>query len=183
MQTKIVGLLAALLVTVSFVGAQRMSTKNHTIVLSSSSFTHQLRLPVAHTCDGKDISPQLSWNNVPAGVKSFALICDDPDAPAKIWLHWTIFNIPATTTTLAEGIPTTPTLANGARQGVTDFGKIGYGGACPPKGHGVHRYIFTLYALDTVLDLKPGISREALENALKGHILATGQLIGTYSRE
>jgi Raf kinase inhibitor-like YbhB/YbcL family protein len=173
----------ALIATISFLGAKKMPIKNHTINLSSSSFTHQSRLPIDLTCEGKDISPQLSWNNIPSGVKSFALICDDPDAPAKIWVHWIMFNIPATVTTLAAGVATTPTLANGAGQGINDAGGIGYGGACPPKGHGVHHYIFTLYALDTILDLKQGVSRTVLENAMKDHILATGQLIGTYSRK
>jgi Raf kinase inhibitor-like YbhB/YbcL family protein len=183
MNAKTLGALAALLVIIGFLGAKKMSTKNHTLQLSSTSFTHQSRLPIDHTCEGKDISPQLSWSNVPAGVKSFALICDDPDAPAKTWLHWTMFNIPATVTTLAQGVATTPKLANGACQGITDFGRVGFGGACPPKGHGTHHYIFTLYALDALLNLEPGISRAVLENAMKGHILATGQLIGTYSRE
>ena len=160
-----------------------MSPNHHTIQLTSSSFTHQSRLPVDLTCDGKDLSPQLNWTHIPPGVKSFALICDDPDAPAKVWVHWLIFNIPASTAQLEAGMPTTPTLASDAQQGMNDSGSIGYGGACPPKGHGTHHYIFTLYALDTLLDLKPGISRAALENAMKGHILATGQIIGTYSRK
>ncbi len=176
-------ILVTLLALSTFLGAKKMSPSQHTMQLTSSLFTHQSRLPVDVTCEGKDISPQLSWTNIPQGVKSFALICDDPDAPAKVWVHWLIFNIPATTTHLEAGIPTTATLANGARQGMNDSGTLGYGGACPPKGHGTHHYIFTLYALDMLLDLKPGISRAVLENAMKGHILATGKIIGTYSRK
>jgi hypothetical protein len=179
MKLKIFGI--TLLAAINFLGAKNMT--HHTIQLSSPSLPHQARLHIDQTCEGKNISPQLTWSNVPATTKSFALICDDPDAPAKVWVHWTIFNIPTTAATLSAGIPTTPTLANGARQGMNDGGTIGFGGACPPKGHGLHHYIFTLYALDTILDLKPGISRTLLENAMKGHILATGQLIGTYSRE
>jgi hypothetical protein len=176
-------MLITLLASITFLGAKKMSPTRHTMQLTSSLFTHQSRLPVDLTCEGKDISPQLSWSPTPAGTQSFALICDDPDAPAKVWVHWVIFNIPASTTNLEADIPTTPRLSNGSLQGMNDSGSIGYGGACPPKGHGTHHYIFTLYALDTLLDLKSGISRAALENAMKGHILATGQIIGTYSRK
>jgi len=149
----------------------------------TSHFKNGDRLPVDHTCEGKNVSPQLSWGGVPTGGKSFSIICEDPDAPSGIWLHWVVFNIPATEDSIAEGVSAQPVLPNGARQGVNDFNKIGYGGACPPKGHGPHRYVFKVYALDCLLTLEAGATKADLEKAMKGHVLGMGQLSATYSRD
>jgi Raf kinase inhibitor-like YbhB/YbcL family protein len=152
------------------------------IQLTSSAFTEGASIPTMYTCDGKDVSPPLKWSNVPEGTKSFALISDDPDAPVGTWVHWVIYDIPAEVTELPEAVPTTETLANGAKQGRNDFKRIGYGGPCPPRG-GPHRYFFKLYALDSQLGLKPGATKKELLKAMEGHILAEGQLMGTYQRK
>src|SRR3989304_2756237 len=123
------------------------------IQLTSSAFTDGSPIPARHTCDGPDVSPMLKWSGAPAGTKSFALICDDPDAPAGTWVHWVIYGIPPDTTDLPEGVPPDETLPDGSRQGKNDFGRIGYGGPCPPPGK-PHRYYFKIYALDTAP--KPG---------------------------
>ena len=149
--------------------------------LKSPSFQEGGEIPVTFTCDGKDVSPELSWAGAPKGTKSFALICDDPDAPVGTWVHWVIFNIPVTANGLPKGVPTTRELADGARQGINDFHRIGYGGPCPPKGP-AHRYFFKLYALDTVLDISPGVTKEGLLKAMKGHVLGETKLMGTYRR-
>src|SRR5215831_16591109 len=120
--------------------------------LTSTAFTEDGNIPKQHTGDGKDISPELHWSGAPTGTKSFALICDDPDAPRGTWVHWVVFNLPPAKTVLPEGVPTTGKLASGAVQGKNDFGKLGYGGPSPPKGK-PHRYFFKIYALDAVLDL------------------------------
>jgi Raf kinase inhibitor-like YbhB/YbcL family protein len=151
--------------------------------LISPSFQHQQPIPAKHTCEGADASPALEWEGAPAGTKSFALICDDPDAPGRTWVHWVIYNIPAGTTGLPEGAAKSDTVAGGARQGVNDFGKVGYGGPCPPRGHGKHRYFFKLYALKSELDLKPRATKAQLEAAMKGQILAQAELVGTYERK
>ena len=137
-------------------------------------------IPRQYTCDGANISPPLSWDSIPDSTKSFALICDDPDAPGGTWVHWVVYNIPANVKELAEKIPLQENLANGAGQGKNDSRKIGYSGPCPPGG--THRYYFKLYALDVVLDLNPGATKNDLLRAMEGHILATGQLMGKYSR-
>lgn len=138
-------------------------------------------IPLIHTCDGSDISPALSWTDTPEGTKSFALICDDPDAPVGNWVHWVIYNMPAQTTRLSEAVQKTDVLANGARQGMNDFNRAGYGGPCPPPGHGYHRYFFKLYALDTMLDIKDGTKIDVLR-LMDGHILAEAKLTGKYKR-
>ena len=138
-------------------------------------------IPKRYTCDGPDVSPPLSWTEPPAGTKSLALIMDDPDAPVGTWVHWVLYNLPASTRELAEGTPISETLANGARQGTNDFRKIGYGGPCPPQGP-AHRYFFKLYALDTELNLAPGATKKQLEAAIAGHILTQAELIGRYGR-
>ena len=148
--------------------------------IKSSAFGSGEMIPVKYTCDGADFSPPLEWTAGPAGTKSFALICDDPDAPMGTWVHWVIYDIPPTTLMLAEGITREKELPGGGTQGINDFRRIGYGGPCPPGG--THRYFFRLYALDTVLGLKPGITRDQLLKAMKGHILAEAQTMGTYKR-
>ncbi len=148
--------------------------------IKSSAFGSGEMIPAKYTCDGADFSPPLDWSEGPAGTKSFALICDDPDAPMGTWVHWVIFDIPPSATMLAEGITREKDLPGGGTQGINDFRKIGYGGPCPPGG--THRYFFKLYALDTMLGLKPGITKDQLLKAMRGHILAEAQLMGTYRR-
>jgi len=152
-----------------------------TLSLSSTTFKEGDKIPVKYTCDGQDISPPLIWGEPPQKTQTFALIVDDPDAPSGIFTHWVLFNLPANVRQLSEGIPAQERLQNGALQGKNDFGRIGYGGPCPPHGL-AHRYHFTLYALDEPLDLKPGASKKQLLDVMKGHILAQGQLMGTYQR-
>ena len=148
--------------------------------IASSAFHEGDMIPKMYTCDGPDISPPLAWEEVPANTKSFALISDDPDAPMGTWVHWVIFNIPHSVKELPENIPPSKTLENGAQQGTNDFGKIGYGGPCPPRG--THRYYFKLYALDTMLASQPGLTKAQLVIAMEGHVLAQGQLMGRYQR-
>jgi len=152
------------------------------ITLLSSSFAHGQPIPLRHTGDGVNTSPPLMWDGVPANAQSLALICDDPDAPKKVWVHWVLYGLPPTLADLPEGVPTTPTLADGSKHGKTDFGTHGYGGPAPPKGS-PHRYFFKLYALDVVLDHLPhGVTKAELLDAMKDHILEVGQLMGTYQR-
>ncbi len=150
------------------------------IKITSPAFKNGEMIPKKYTCDGDEVSPPLEWTGIPAGTKSIALTSDDPDAPAGTWVHWVIFNIPADVKGLTENVPHAPTLDNGARQGVDDSGNNGYGGPCPPSG--AHRYYFKVYALDSMLDLKPGIRKKELLKAMEGHILAQGKLMGTYKR-
>ncbi len=137
-------------------------------------------IPAEYTCDGADVSVPLQWEAVPEGTVSVAIICDDPDAPMGTWVHWVLFNLPAEANELVENIPAVETLPNGAMQGVSDFGRIGYGGPCPPGG--THRYFFKIYALDTELGLQAGVNKRQLLKAMEGHILSQGQLIGKYKR-
>ena len=148
--------------------------------IKSSAFGSGEMIAAKYTCDGADFSPPLEWSGSPAGTKSLALICDDPDAPMGTWVHWVIFDIPPTATMLAEGITREKGTPGGGTQGVNDFRKIGYGGPCPPGG--THRYFFKLYALDAMLGLKPGSTKGQLLKAMRGHILAEAQLMGTYKR-
>ena len=152
------------------------------INLSSGAFTEGGVIPTKHTCDGADLSPALKWEGIPKGAKSIALICDDPDAPAETWVHWVIFNIPAGSSELKEGVLSSENLPDGSRQGKNDFRRIGYGGPCPPPGN-PHRYYFKLYALDSVPDLKAGSKKAELLKAIDGHILAEGSLMGKYARK
>lgn len=150
------------------------------IKLTSPAFEEGGMIPEKHTCDGMDISPALAWTSGPEGTKTFALICDDPDAPMGTWVHWVLFNLPASVNELAEAIPPERELESGAKQGMSDFHKIGYGGPCPPGG--THRYFFKIYALDAEVDLETGATKSDLLEAMEGHILAEGQLMGKYSR-
>jgi Raf kinase inhibitor-like YbhB/YbcL family protein len=150
------------------------------IKITSSAFEEGGMIPAKYTCDGADVSPPLQWDVVPEGTRSIALICDDPDAPMGTWVHWVLFNLPAETNQLAENIPADKILPNGARQGVSDFGRIGYGGPCPPGG--THRYLFKIYALGIELGLEAGANKRQLLKAMEGHVLAQGQLIGKYKR-
>ncbi|MBS0655174.1 MAG: YbhB/YbcL family Raf kinase inhibitor-like protein [Verrucomicrobia bacterium] len=150
-------------------------------ILESPGFTDGGAIPASYTCQGSDQSPLLRWKNSPAGTKSFALIVDDPDAPVGIWVHWVLYDIPASASAINQGVPPQEILPDGSKQGVNDFGKIGYGGPCPPKGK-PHRYFFKLYALDNQPALKPRATKKELEQAMEGHILSTAELMGTYQR-
>ncbi|MHC4159058.1 MAG: YbhB/YbcL family Raf kinase inhibitor-like protein [Planctomycetota bacterium] len=158
------------------VGDKKMEIK-----VTSSAFAEGSLIPPKYTCDGADISPPLQWDSAPEAARSIALISDDPDAPMGTWIHWVLFNLPPDTKELAENIPPDETLPNGAKQGTSDFGRIGYGGPCPPGG--THRYFFKIYALDTVIDLPAGAGKAQLIKAMEGHILGQGQLIGKYKRQ
>ena len=149
--------------------------------LTSSAFENGSFIPRKYTGDGSDVSPPLRWSDPPEGAKSFALICDDPDAPMGTWVHWVIYGIRAAARELPEGVPTRPELADGAKQGKSDFGKIGYGGPAPPRGK-EHRYFFKLYALDAELSLASGATKKQLLDAMKGHVLAEADLMGLYKR-
>ncbi|MBI4746358.1 MAG: YbhB/YbcL family Raf kinase inhibitor-like protein [Deltaproteobacteria bacterium] len=151
------------------------------INVGSAAFTEGGMIPKQYTCDGADISPPLSWSTVPEGTKSITIVADDPDAPAGTWVHWIVYNLPPDLKGLPENVPAKETLANGGMQGMTDFRRIGYGGPCPPSG--THRYFFKVYALDKILDLYPGAIKKRLLNAMEGHILAEGELIGKYRRQ
>ncbi len=153
-----------------------------TIQLTSPAFAEGQPIPAKYTCDGANVSPALAWRGVPGGACNLVLLCDDPDAPAGTWLHWLLYDLDASFSSLPEGVPAQETVsANGARQGRNDFKKIGYGGPCPPRGK-PHRYFFRIYALDSELLLKPGLDRASVERAMQGHIIAQGQLMGTYQR-
>jgi Raf kinase inhibitor-like YbhB/YbcL family protein len=149
--------------------------------IESGAFKEGGAIPAKHTCDGPDVSPALRWSGAPEGAKSFALIGDDPDAPAGTWVHWVLYDLPATVTELAEGLPADRELKGGGRQGTNDFRRIGYGGPCPPPGK-PHRYYFKLFALDAKPGLDPGATKAQLLEAVKGHVLAETQLMGTYGR-
>lgn len=148
--------------------------------ISSKAFLEGGMIPAKYTCDGENVSPPLEWTNVPSGTKSFALISDDPDAPAGTWVHWVIYNIPPEVTKLDEQIKPEKEFKTGMRQGNNDWPKIGYGGPCPPSG--THRYYFKLYAVDALLDLKPGATKFQVLQAMKGHVLAEAQLMAKYRR-
>ncbi len=152
------------------------------LVLTSTEFQNGGLIMRRYTCDDVDMSPPLEWGNVPPGTKSFALICDDPDAPSGTFVHWVIFNIPPNERILLEQIPGDDILSDGTKQGKNDFGKTGYGGPCPPPGE-PHRYFFKFYALDIMLDLEPGITKADLEEAMSGHIIQKGELMGKYKRK
>ncbi len=148
--------------------------------MTSPAFVEGGMIPAKYTCAGENISPALEWSNVPVNVKSFALICDDPDAPAGTWVHWVIYNIPASVQKLEAGVPDERELTNGAKQGMNSSRHIGYDGPCPPGG--THRYYFKLYALDALLGLDAGVTKEMLLKEMEKHIAAKGQLMGKYSR-
>ncbi len=152
--------------------------------LISSAFSDGDALPARHTCEGRDVSPPLAWREAPEGTRSFALIVDDPDAPdpaapKMTWVHWVVFNIPPDVAGLSEGT-TAATLPAGAVEGLNDWKQSGYRGPCPPIGR--HRYVHKLYALDTLLPVAQSVTKAALEQAMKGHVLAKAELIGTYQK-
>jgi Raf kinase inhibitor-like YbhB/YbcL family protein len=148
--------------------------------LTSTTFTPGGPIPLPYTCDGSDFSPDLEWDGAPQDTLSFALVVDDPDAPRGTWVHWLAYNIPAPAFRLAAKLPREAEHPSGLKQGTNSWGRIGYGGPCPPSG--THRYFFRLFALDVVLDLPGGATREELEAAMAGHVLDRAELMGTYSR-
>jgi len=149
-----------------------------TFTLTITAFADGGLIPAKFTCEGANVSPELRWNDTPANTRSYALIVDDPDAPAGTFTHWVLFDMPAERSSLAEGAG-----AIGVA-GKNDFGRVGYGGPCPPRGHGPHRYTFTLHALDIAsLKLKTGAGRREMETALPGHILAQAAYLGRYERK
>jgi Raf kinase inhibitor-like YbhB/YbcL family protein len=149
--------------------------------ISSTSFSNGGDIAKKFTCDGADVSPQLSWSDPPAGTKSLALLADDPDAPVGNWNHWVLWNLPAESRQLAENVAKTAQMPDGSRQGLNDFRKTGYNGPCPPPGK-PHRYYFKIFALDTKLDLKANAGKRELEAAMKGHVLAQAEWMGRYGR-
>ncbi len=149
--------------------------------LHSIDFAANGPIPVAYTCSGESESPALTWSGVPAAAKVMALIVRDPDAPMGSYVHWVIYNLPASATGLSAAVPATATIDNGAVQGINGRGKIGYQGMCPPPGP-AHHYHFRLYALDVKLKLGPGASADEVERAIKGHTLASTELVGTFAR-
>lgn len=151
------------------------------IKVTSSAFQNDGMIPTEYTCDGKGISPPLAWTGQPANTKILALICEDPDAPHRLFTHWVLLNLPPATTRLEAGASHAHNLPKGAIEGTNSAGKVGYFPPCPPSG--THRYIFRVFALDTTLDRGSGIERDQLLDAMKGHILAEGQITGLYSRE
>jgi hypothetical protein len=152
-----------------------------TFSLNSPAYPSGGEIPRKYTCEGPDVSPALNWGDPPAGTQSFSLIMDDPDAPAKTWVHWVLYDLPASIRSLPEGLSKAQELQDGSRQGRNDFGRIGYEGPCPPHGP-AHRYSLRLYALDAKLNLKAGFSKVEVEKAMKGHVLALAELIGKYKR-
>lgn len=150
------------------------------ITLSSTSLKDG-KVPTECTCDGDDASPSLEWTTPPEGTKSLALTATDPDAPGGTFTHWLLFNLPGNALSLPKGLPQEGHLSDGSEQGQNDFGKLGYGGPCPPPGN-AHRYVFTLYALDRTLNATAGSARSQLETAIRGHVLARGELTARYGR-
>ena len=151
------------------------------IQLTSAAFQEGEPIPVQYTCDGTNISPPLAWAGIPGGTNSLAMIVDDPDAPGRTWVHWVVYQISPDLTGLPEGLVNYSNAGGIGTAGKNDFNKLGYGGPCPPKGK-PHRYFFKLYALDADLELQQGATKTQLEAAMQGHILAQGQLMGTYGR-
>ncbi len=152
-----------------------------TLELRSPAFSEGEGIPDVYTCAGEDVSPPLTWGEVPAGTESLALLMDDPDAPGRRWVHWVIYSIPPSSRSLPERVPVGASLEEGVRQGKNSWSKHAYGGPCPPSG--THRYFFYLYALDTTLDWLPDDTNKAdLLEAVDGHVLAWGRLMGRYQR-
>jgi len=154
------------------------------ITLRSSAFEDGQPIPKVHTGEGADISPALSWSAPPPGTKQWALIVDDPDAPRALpWVHWVVYGIPADSASLPAGTGAKGKTASGVLEGKNSSGRSGWAGPMPPRGHGVHHYHFKLYALDAELSLRPGLTKRQLLDAIAGHVLAEGELVGTYERK
>lgn len=150
-------------------------------VLETKAFPKGGEIPGKYTCSGEDVSPALSWSGAPQETKSFALIVEDPDAPSGTFTHWIVYDLPATTHQLPENVSKTDDLSGGGRQGRNDFRRVGYGGPCPPPGRS-HRYFFKLYALNAALNLPAGTSKQDVESAMRGRIIAQAELVGKFAR-
>jgi len=181
MQRQKGGLAVGLIILILVLGAITMGGRAMALELLSTAFNHKGDIPQVHTCDGSDISPSLSWNDPPPGTQCLALICDDPDAPRGTWVHWVLYGIVPEARDLPQGAGGVDQKPHGALQGKNDFGRLGYGGPCPPQGS-PHRYFFKLYALDTLLQLQPGMTKAQLLKAMEGHILEQTELVGLYAR-
>lgn len=173
--------LAAAALAYSVLRGSRAPSSAARIELSSPVFENGGVIPARYTCDGEDVSPPLEWKGLLEGTASLALIVFDPDAPGGKFTHWLIYGIPARVKALPEGVPSEGIVAGLGVQGRNDFGRVGRGGPCPPRGP-AHRYVFRLLALDADLDLPPGLTRGELEEAVEGHVLGVGELVGLYSR-
>jgi Raf kinase inhibitor-like YbhB/YbcL family protein len=175
-------LLAWMILGLCLLGLDAQAGKPSPLRIASDAFEDGKSIPRKYTCDGADRSPPLHWEGIPEGTNALALVVDDPDAPSGTWTHWLLYNMPPATQALGEGVPTTASLGDGSRQGTNDFGKIGYGGPCPPPGS-AHRYEFKLYALSNPIELEPGARRDAVLNAIqKQKIVAEAELAGSYGR-
>lgn len=179
----LLGLVAAALTALPWAagGLGSEARQQEPMRIESTAFKEGGAIPARFTGFGADVSPPLHWSGAPAGTRSFALICDDPDAPVGTWVHWVVYGLPASARELREGVGAYASLPGGAGQGINDFRRIGYGGPLPPPGK-PHRYFFKLYALDAVLALGPGATKPELLRAMQGHILAEAQTMGTFLR-
>jgi len=157
-----------------------MTERESKLRVESAAFSQGKPIPAQYTADGRDVSPALSWSGAPPGARSLALVCEDPDAPRGTWVHWVLYDIPPSVTSLPEAVPPRESVPGVGTHGKNDFGKPGYGGPAPPSG--THRYFFRLYALDRSLSLAAGATARELRRAMEGHVLAQGELMGTYSR-
>ena len=177
-------MIVMILILIVFVSCSRSggdAKKVAALEVKSTAFGHAMSMSDKYTCDDVDISPPLEWKNAPAGTKSFAIICETPDAPTGNWVQWVIYDIPGNMTNLPQAVAKTGQLDFGARQGKNDFDQVGYSGPCLPAGE--HRFFFRVYALDGPTNLKAGAKKDELVEAMKGHILAEGALMGVYGRE
>jgi len=181
MKKFVFALVALGIATYLFFNYNKIQSKGGRMLLMSSAFKNGENLPKKYTCDGQDVNPSLQWENAPAGTKSFALIVDDPDAPNGVWVHWIVFNISPSISKLDENVSIDK--LSGVKQGSNSSNKISFQGACPPKGHGVHHYNFTLYALNTIVNLQEGCSKSDLLNAIEDHVLEKVQIMATYERK
>jgi Raf kinase inhibitor-like YbhB/YbcL family protein len=173
--------LAVALGALTFLAMAGSRASAQSLRLESSAFAPGAAIPAAYTCSGADQSPPLAWSGVPAGAKTIALVVDDPDAPSGDWVHWVLYNLPANAQRLEEGLAKSGTLDNGARQGLNNFGRTGYNGPCPPPGP-THHYHFRLFALESQLDLPAGATAARAEAAMRSHMVASTELIATFSR-
>jgi Raf kinase inhibitor-like YbhB/YbcL family protein len=167
------------LFTTTTMYAQQATAGKFTV--TSSAFAAGAEIPATYTCKGEDVSPPLQWSGAPPNTASFAIVMDDPDAPSGTWVHWVIWNIPATAQSLPAGVAKDGQLPEGARQGRNSFGKVGYNGPCPPAGQ-THRYFLRLYALDGTLNMMAGAPRAQVDGAIQGHILAQTEYMGTFHK-
>jgi Raf kinase inhibitor-like YbhB/YbcL family protein len=173
-------LFLAIVLALLLLSGSRARSQN-ALTLESPVFAAGATIPRLYTCAGDDKSPPLSWSGIPSAARTIALIVDDPDAPRGTWTHWVLYDVSGKVTHLDEGVAKSPTLPDGARQGVNSFGRIGYNGPCPPRG-APHHYHFRLFALDSALDLEPGATAAQVEAATHGHVLASTELIGIFGR-